>query len=42
MRRRLRTVLVLLGAAVVLGAVFAAYRQPDLVVDLGNRLWSCF
>ena len=28
--------------AVALGLVFAAYLQPELVVDLGNRLWSCF
>ncbi|PXW94716.1 hypothetical protein C7444_11231 [Sphaerotilus hippei] len=23
-------------------AVFASYFQPGLIVDLGNRLWSCF
>lgn len=28
--------------AVALGLVFATYLQPELVVDLGNRLWSCF
>ncbi|MEO8836478.1 MAG: hypothetical protein ABI364_07040 [Caldimonas sp.] len=28
--------------AVALAAVFAAYRQPGLAVDLANRLWSCF
>ncbi|MEX8492748.1 hypothetical protein [Sphaerotilus sp.] len=34
----------LLGAVVAtaLGLVFAAYLQPALIVDLGNRLWSCF
>lgn len=26
----------------VLGAVFVAYLQPTLVVDLANRVWSCF
>ena len=34
----------LLWAAVMvaLGAVFAAYLSPHMVVDLANRLWSCF
>ncbi len=30
------------GVAVVLGAVFAAYLNPDTVVDLANRVWACF
>jgi hypothetical protein len=30
------------AAAVALAAVFAAYRRPDLAVDLANRLWACF
>ncbi|WP_374674171.1 hypothetical protein [Ideonella sp.] len=30
------------GALVVLGAVFAAYRDPHTVVDLANRVWACF
>jgi hypothetical protein len=31
------------GAALVaLAAVFAAYLHPGLVVDLANRVWSCF
>jgi hypothetical protein len=30
------------AAAAVLAGVFAAYRQPDLMVDLANRVWSCF
>jgi hypothetical protein len=30
------------GIAVVLAAVFAAYLSPHLVMDLANRLWSCF
>lgn len=29
-------------AAVVLAGVFMAYRQPELMVDLANRVWSCF
>lgn len=28
--------------AVALGTVFLAYLQPDLMVDLANRVWSCF
>ena len=31
-----------LAVAGALGAVFAAYLQPALVVDLANRVWSCF
>ena len=32
------------GLAVVaaLAAVFAAYLQPAMVVDLANQIWSCF
>jgi len=29
-------------AAVALLMVFAAYRNPHVVVDLANRLWACF
>ncbi|WP_292456673.1 hypothetical protein [Methylibium sp.] len=29
-------------AAGALAGVFLAYRQPDLMVDLANRVWSCF
>lgn len=28
--------------ALALGAVFFAYLQPALLVDLANRVWSCF
>lgn len=28
--------------ALALGAVFFAYLQPTLLVDLANRVWSCF
>lgn len=29
-----------IGAA--LAGVFAAYLNPHVVVDLANRVWSCF
>lgn len=28
--------------AIALGAVFAAYLQPSLMVELANQVWSCF
>ena len=31
-----------LAAVLLLAAVFAAYLAPDTVLDLSNRLWSCF
>ena len=30
-----------LGAAIVLGCVFALYLQPGFIVDLAGRLWNC-
>ncbi len=30
------------AALLALGAVFAAYLDPHLVVDLANRVWACF
>jgi hypothetical protein len=30
------------GALAVLSAVFMAYLRPALVVDMANRVWSCF
>lgn len=39
--RRLR-VLGWLLAALALAAVFVAYLNPHLVVDLANRVWACF
>jgi len=42
MRPPVRQWLVGVVAAAALGLVFAAYLQPALIVDLGNRLWSCF
>ena len=29
-------------AALALGAVFLAYLNPHLAVDLANRVWACF
>ncbi|MEX8517105.1 MAG: hypothetical protein AB3X44_01145 [Leptothrix sp. (in: b-proteobacteria)] len=29
-------------ALTALALVFASYLRPELVVDLGNRFWSCF
>ncbi len=29
-------------AAAALAAVFMAYLNPHLVVDLANRVWACF
>lgn len=29
-------------ALLALALVFMAYLQPDLMVDLANRVWSCF
>ena len=31
-----------LVVAAALAAVFAAYLNPHLVVDLANRVWACF
>lgn len=30
------------AALLALGAVFAAYLNPHLAVDLANRVWACF
>jgi hypothetical protein len=29
-------------ALLALGLVFMSYLQPDLMLDLANRIWSCF
>lgn len=29
-------------AAAAQGAVFTAYLDPHLMVDLANRVWACF
>jgi hypothetical protein len=41
-RRRLVTALAWVAAAVALALGFAAYRRPDVAVDLANQLWNCF
>lgn len=38
----MRRVLVWTGAVLLLGAVFAAYLNPHLMVELSNLAWSCF
>ena len=38
----MRRALAWTAAALALAAVFAAYRNPHLVVDLANRVWACF
>jgi hypothetical protein len=30
------------AALAALAAVFAAYLNPHLMVDLANRVWACF
>lgn len=41
--RRLRgRLLWWVAAAVLLAAVFSAYLNPHLVVDLANQVWACF
>lgn len=37
-----RRLLAWAAALAVLGAVFAAYLQPALMLELANQLWSCF
>ena len=40
--RHLRHWVWLALAALALAGVFAAYRNPHLLVDLANRVWACF
>ena len=42
MKTRARRALAWAAVAVALALVFAAYRQPAVVVDLANQIWSCF
>jgi HD-like signal output (HDOD) protein len=46
MRRGLRHALTRVGVglllSLVLGLVFLSYAQPDLMQQLGDRLWACF
>jgi hypothetical protein len=41
-RRRLAAALGWTAAAIALALGFAAYRRPDIAVDLANQLWNCF
>jgi len=41
-RRRIFAALGWAAAAIALALVFAAYRRPDVAVDLANQLWNCF
>ena len=42
MNRRLRSGIVVAAAVAALAAVFVAYRNPHLMVQLSNAFWSCF
>jgi len=42
MMRPLHRLAVAIVVVLALGAVFAAYLSPHLVVDLASRLWACF
>ena len=37
-----RKLVIGLAVALALAAVFAAYLNPHLMVDLANAAWSCF
>jgi hypothetical protein len=37
-----RRLLIWSAAAAALAAVAAAYLDPHVVVDLANKVWSCF
>jgi hypothetical protein len=39
---RARRVAAYAAAALALGAVFSAYLNPHLVMDLATRVWACF
>jgi hypothetical protein len=42
MKPHRRTLLAWAAATLALAAVFTAYLQPQAVVDLATRVWSCF
>jgi hypothetical protein len=42
MRTPLRIWLLRAAVLAVLAAVFMAYQNPHLAVDLANRVWACF
>ena len=41
-RRPWRRMLAWTGAAALLALAFTAYLDPHTVMDLSNRVWSCF
>jgi len=41
-RRRWMRALMWVAVALLLAAVFMAYRNPHRVVELANRVWACF
>ena len=41
-RRRVFAAVAWVAAAIALALGFAAYRRPDVAVDLANQLWNCF
>lgn len=41
-RHTVKQALMWTAAVAALAAVFISYLQPDLMVDLANRVWSCF
>ena len=41
-RTRWRKAALYAAAALALVAVFAAYMNPHLMVDLASRVWACF
>ncbi len=42
MTRRTRTLAAYALALVALGAVFALYTRPELLVTLSEQIWACF
>ena len=42
MTLRTRKALAYAAAAVVLGCVFAMYLRPEMMVSIGDMIWSCF
>ncbi|MFD0666428.1 hypothetical protein ACT80S_01815 [Ramlibacter sp. MAHUQ-53] len=42
MKPRARTLLAYAAALAALGAVFALYTRPALLVTLADQLWACF
>ena len=42
LRRHAARALAATAAGLALGAVFLAYLNPHLALDLANRFWACF